>query len=163
MTTPSLQEMIDNTVAMMSSIIGQPLVLRKYGTAETSDEIVTALQGPNGGLAVEGVLDGEPIPVSGTVTATVDTSLLATQATLAAIQALATTPTIPTQITASDDTDTSTLTAKGLLVETAGDLAVRGTGAPSTTVTITVAAGQYVPIQCSRVMAASTAVVVGLS
>lgn len=127
--------------------------LRPATTSKHAEAIVPALAGANGGLLVE-TAEGATL---------VDTSALATQATLAAVLALVATPTIPTQITASDDTDTSTLTPKGLLVEVAGDLVVRGTGAPSATVTITVVAGQYVPIQCSRVMAATTATVVGLS
>jgi len=43
--------------------------------------------GAGGGLAVEGVAGGTPVPVSGTVTATVDVSTLATQVTAAAILA----------------------------------------------------------------------------
>lgn len=146
------------------NVRGAIALVRAYGVTDDDDgdssDVVAAMrQGAHGGVVVEGASGGEPVPVSGTVT--VDTTTLET--TLAAIQTLATTPTIPAQITPSDDTDTSTLTAKGLLVEVAGDLAIRGTGAPSTTVTITVVAGQYVPIQCSRVMAATTATVVGLA
>jgi hypothetical protein len=73
-------------------------------------------------------------------------------------------PTIPTTITASDDTDLSALTTKGVLVGGGGTVIVRGTGAPSTSVTINASAGQYLPIWCSRIMAASTATgLVGLS
>jgi len=71
-------------------------------------------------------------------------------------------PTTSTAITPSDATDTSTIAAKGLIVSVGGSLAIRSVGAPSTTVTITVVAGQYVPIACSRVMAATTATVIGL-
>ena len=48
---------------------------------------VNAQAGASNGLAIEGVAGGTAIPVSGTVTATVDTSALATQATLAAVLA----------------------------------------------------------------------------
>ena len=73
-------------------------------------------------------------------------------------------PTTATAITASDSTDVTATTAGGILVGGAGNLAVRTVGAPSTTVTIAVVAGQYVPVQCTRVMAATTATgIVGLS
>ena len=73
-------------------------------------------------------------------------------------------PSTATAITASDSTDVSATTSKGVLVGGAGNLALRSIGAPTTTVTIAVVAGQYVPIQCSRVMAATTATgIVGLS
>lgn len=122
-------------------------------SATDTNEVDVARLGANGGLEVE-------FPAGATAPLPADA---ATQTTLAALNALATTPTTPTAITPSDDTDTSTITAKGLVVSVAGDLAIRGTGAPTTTVTITVVAGQYVPWQCSRVMAATTATVVGAS
>jgi hypothetical protein len=95
----------------------------------------------------------DAVPV---VTSTLD-------ALVAALNTLAETPTVPSAITPSDATDTSAITAKGLVVTVAGNLIVRGTGAPDTSVTIAVVVGQYVPVQCSRVMAASTASAVGLS
>ena len=114
---------------------------------------VNAQAGANDGLLVE-FPSGATAPLpSGAATATA-------QATLAA---LVETPDTPTTIVPSDATDTSAITAKGLIVTSAGNLVVRGTGAPSTSVTIAVVAGQYVPLQCSRVMAASTAGSVGLS
>jgi hypothetical protein len=76
----TLANLIANTKAAMAARIGAVLVLRKTGEAETSDEIVTAIEGASasGALAVEGVAGGTAIPVSGTVTATVDVSTLAT-------------------------------------------------------------------------------------
>lgn len=85
----------------------------------------------------------------------------ATAANQAAILAALGLPTTPNPITPSDSTDTSALTAKGLYVSVGGTLAIRGTGAPSTTVSFNVVAGQYVAFVCSRVMAATTATVVG--
>lgn len=100
------------------------------------------------------------IPLGGSMS----TEALATQATLAALLALAGTPGTPSAITKSDDTDTSTITAKGIIVGGAGDLIVRGVDAPLVSVTIPVQAGQYVGCHCSRVMAATTATgLVGLS
>ena len=128
------------------------------------------------------------VPVTGTVTATVDTTALATQTTLAAVLAkliaapataalqtaanvIATTiaellpsPTLPTAITAHDDTDLTALANVGVIIGGAGNLAFRMTGAPSTTVALAVVAGQFVPGQFTRIMAATTATnIVGLA
>lgn len=151
--------------------VGVPLIAR---ASAASDTIVGLIAGANGGLAVEGVAGGTPVPVSGSVTATVDTSALATQATLAAVlakliaapataalqtaaNALLAIPTLHTAITASDATDLTAVANVGVIVGGAGNLAYRLTGAPSTTVTLPVQAGQYVPGQFTRVMAATTA------
>jgi len=117
----------------------------------------------------------------GSLTATVDTSALATQTTLAAvlakmtadpatqttlaaILAKLTTPTLHTAIVASDATDLTALANVGVIVGGAGNLAYRLTGAPSTTVTLAVVAGQFVPGAFARVMAATTATgIVGVS
>jgi hypothetical protein len=69
--------MVANTKAAMAARIGSVLMLRKNGEAETSNEVVTALQGPNGGLTIE--------PAAGSTL--VDVSTLATQVTAAAILA----------------------------------------------------------------------------
>lgn len=103
---------------------------------------INAQAGANGGLAVEFA--------SGA-------TALATEATMSAIAALLPSPTLPTAITASDATDLTSLVNVGVLVGGAGDLAFRLTGAPSTTVTLAVVAGQFVPGQFTRVMAATTA------
>lgn len=77
---------------------------------------------------------------------------------------LATTPTITTAITASDATDLSTLTTKGVIVGVDGTVIIRSTGNAAVSVTFNAVAGQYIPVQCSRIMAASTATgLVGLS
>lgn len=68
-----------------------------------------------------------------------------------------------TPIVPSDATDTSAIASIGLLVTAAGDLAVRGTTTTGTTVSYPVVAGQYVYGSFSRVMAATTATVVGLA
>lgn len=90
----------------------------------------------------------------------------ATQTTLAAVlaylanlaaESTVAQPTVWTAVTKSDATDLTALATKGLLVGGAGDLAVRLVGAPSTTVTLAVQAGQYVPGKFTRVMAATTA------
>lgn len=54
--------------------------------------------------------------------------------------------------------DATALTSRAVWVGGAGDLAVRLSGAPSTTVTLAgVTAGQIIPISVVRVMAATTA------
>lgn len=59
-------------------------------------------------------------------------------------------------VTASDSTDLTG--CRGLLVNGAGNLAVRMINDPSTTVTITgVIAGAILPLRVTRVMAATTA------
>lgn len=58
-------------------------------------------------------------------------------------------------VTPSDATD---LTAtRALHVSGAGDLAVRLVGDPTTTITLTVTAGELLPMRVTRVMAATTA------
>lgn len=90
-------------------------------------------------------------------------ALIATAALQSALNSLVATPTTPTAITKSDSTDTTTITAKGILVGGAGNVVVRGVGS-TTDVTIAAVAGQYIPLQASRVMAATTATgLVGLS
>jgi hypothetical protein len=64
-------------------------------------------------------------------------------------------------IVPSDATDTTAVTTKGLFVATTGSLVVKGLDGVSAT--FPVVAGQYVPVRVSRVMAATTASVVGLS
>lgn len=87
---------------------------------------------------------------------------MATGALQSALNALVATPGTPTPIIKSDDTVTTSITAKGIWVGGAGDLVVKG-AAGGDARTIKVAAG-YCPINCSRVMAATTATdLVGLS
>ena len=135
----TLTDLINNTKSAMTARIGSVLVLRKYGTAETSNDIETAVQGPGGGLLVESSAD----------------------ATVAALLAI---PTLHTAITKSDATDLTTFANVGVIVGVAGNLAYRCVGAASTTVTLAVVAGQFVPGQFTRVMAATTATgVVGVA
>ena len=68
-----------------------------------------------------------------------------------------------TAITPSDATDVTAIASIGLLCTVAGTLAVRGVTTSSTPVSFPVVAGQYVYGQFSRVMAATTATVVGLA
>lgn len=68
----------------------------------------------------------------------------------------------PTAITPSDVTVTTTASACGLYVVTAGDLSVKDSSG-NLLPTYAVSAGTRIPWVCSRVMAATTAVVVGLS
>lgn len=68
----------------------------------------------------------------------------------------------PTAIPPSGVTDTTTATACGLYVVTAGDMSVKDASG-NTLPTYAVAAGTRVPWVCSRVLVATTAVVVGLS
>lgn len=87
----------------------------------------------------------------------------ATAAAQAVLAALVATPGTPSAITKSNDTVTTTITAKGILVGGAGNLVVKP-AAGGDDVTLVVVAGQYVPLQCSRVMVATTATgLVGLS
>jgi hypothetical protein len=156
--------------SLKSYLLGRTMFfgLRPSATADDSDACEPALSGPAGGLQVEGVAGGTAIPVSGTVTATVDVSTLATHAkqdTLAglvaalqaAIQALLESPTTHNAITKSDATELDDLANVGVIIGGAGDLAYRLAGAPSTTITLPVVAGQFVPGQFTRVMAATTA------
>lgn len=131
---------------------------------EKADETgVVAQAGAHNGLVVEGVAGGVAVPVSGTVTATVDVSTLATHVLQTALNALAATPETPTAITPSDATDTSALTTKGIKVSGAGTLVVKALSGGAD-VTYTAVAGDYFPCNVSRVMAASTATgIVGLS
>lgn len=130
------------------------LGLRPASAAAGDDEVAPALSGSNGGLLVEYPAGATaPLPTGA-----------ATEATLASIAELMPSPDLPTAITASDVTDLTTLANVGLLIGGAGDLAFRMTGAPSTTITLTVVAGQFVPGQFTRVMAATTATnIVGLA
>lgn len=136
------------------------------------------LETPSGGMVnAQGTADGEMLvsikasELASLATQATQAQVLAklsadpaTQTTLAALLALAGTPGTPSAITPHDDTDTSTITAKGIIVGGAGDLIVRGVDAPLVSVTIPVQAGQYVGCHCSRVMAATTATgLVGLS
>lgn len=68
----------------------------------------------------------------------------------------------PTAITPSGVTDTTAATACGLYVVTAGDLSAKD-AAGNTLPTYAVSAGTRIPWVCSRVLVATTAVVVGLS
>lgn len=63
----------------------------------------------------------------------------------------------PTAITPSDATDLTTLASIGVTIGVAGNLAFRMAGAPSTTITLAVVAGQYIEGQFTRIMAATTA------
>ena len=94
----------------------------------------------------------------------VDTSDLATQATLAAVLALLQTPTKHTAIVKSDDTDLTAIANFGVYVGGDGDLAYRTSGTSGTTVTLPVSKGQLVYGAFTRVMAATTATnLVGVS
>jgi len=121
-----------------------PLVVR---AASTGDTLAGLFAGARGGLAVE-FADGASVPLP---------SDAATQTTLAAVAALLAIPTTHNEITESDDTDLTALADVGVIVGGAGDLVYRLTGAPSTTVTLPVVAGQFVPGQFTRVMAATSA------
>lgn len=85
----------------------------------------------------------------------------ASEATLAALYAVLAQPTRTFPITPSDTTDLSSTVTKGLIVSVAGTLVYKLSG-DSTASTITVFGGQYVPGVVSRVMAATTATVLGL-
>ncbi len=52
----------------------------KLALEKADNSFIAGQAGAGGGLAVEGVVGGTPVPVSGTVTAAVDTSALATAA-----------------------------------------------------------------------------------
>ena len=66
-------------------------------------------------------------------------------------------PTKATAITASDATDLTTIAPIGITIGVGGTLVARFAGAPTTSVTMTVQAGQFVYGQFVRVMAATTA------
>lgn len=120
--------------------------------------------------------DGQTIPVSGTLTATVDESTLATSAkqdtgnttlaeiatdtdNLASILAdlvLLLQPTKLTAVTKSDSTDTTATATKGIWVGGAGDLAVKGAGDSVAVTLVAVPAGTYIPGAYQRIMATNT-------
>lgn len=83
----TLADLINNTKSALAARIGSVLLARPFGSAETTSDLVSLKAGASGGLAIEGVAGGTAVPISGTVTATVDVSTLATQTTLAAILA----------------------------------------------------------------------------
>lgn len=95
--------------------------------------------------------DQAAIPVSGTITATVDTSLLATEATVATLKQ----PTATSAVTASDAT--ALTCTKGLWVGTAGNLSLKLSGDSAAVTWKNVPSGTYVPGSVIRVMAATTA------
>lgn len=87
----------------------------------------------------------------------------ATAALQTTLNDLTTTPGTATAITPSDATDTTAITAKGILVGVGGTVVVDGVVGGSA-ITITAVAGQYLPIRAAKVKAASTATgLVGLS
>lgn len=62
------------------------------------------------------------------------------------------------KLIAVSPSNTTDLTGtRGLHVSGAGNLAVRMVGDPTTTITITVTAGELLPLRVTRVMAATTA------
>lgn len=81
----------------------------------------------------------------------------ATETTLAAILELGAAPSTHTAITAADATDVTAIANVGVYIGGAGNLAYRTAGAPTTTVTLAVVAGQFVWGQFTRVMTATTA------
>jgi hypothetical protein len=118
---------------------------------ECADGKIRAQQGTDAGAALVSIADSA-LPLGA-----------ATSALQTILNALVETPTTPSAITKSDSTDTTAITAKGILVGGAGNVVVRGVGS-TTDVTIAAVAGQYIPLQASRVMAATTATgLVGLS
>ncbi len=109
------------------------------------------VEGPDGNFRnAQGNADGHAkVEVSG--------GTVATQTTLAAVLAALATPPTHTAITASDATDLTSIANFGVYIGGAGNLVYRTVGAPSTTVTLAVVAGQLVYGQFTRVMAATTA------
>lgn len=81
----------------------------------------------------------------------------------AALLAVLSPPGSHTAITPSDATDVTAIASLGLQCTVAGNVSYRGTTTSSTTVTQAVVAGQYVWGSFSRVMAATTATMVGLA
>lgn len=130
---------------------------------------INAQAGDSDGVLVE--LVGTPALPDGAATQTTLAAILAkliaapaTAALQSEIAALLEIPTLHTAITASDATDLTAIANVGVLVGGAGNLAYRLTGASTTTVTLPVVAGQFVPGQFTRVMAATTATgVVGVA
>jgi len=81
----------------------------------------------------------------------------ANHADLAAVLAALTPPSTPAAITPSDSTDLTSIASVGISIGGDGTLAFRCAGAPSTTVSLPVVAGQFVWGKFTRVMAATTA------
>jgi hypothetical protein len=197
---------------------GRLLGLRSITAADSSDVVAdVARVGAKKGLVVEGVADGTPVVVSGSVTATggateatlatlsakvtacntaavgVTSSALpagaateatlatlsgkvtacntgsvtvtscalptgaATQTTLAAVLAILAIPTKHTDITKSNDTPLDDIANVGVIIGGAGTLVYRTSGTSGTSANLPVVAGQFVPGQFTRVMAATTA------
>lgn len=116
------------------------LGLRPAGATDAEDAVEPALAGSSGGLVVEGVAGGTPMPVSGTVTATVDTSALDM-------------PRTHTAITPDDAEDITAVANWALLATGEGTLAYRTVGAPDVTVRIVIDGYTPIPGQFCRVMA----------
>ncbi len=97
-----------------------------------------------------------------TLGANIDTSALATQATLAALLAAAQDPTTYTAITPSDSTPVTSTCTKGLFVAVTGNVNITGVGGSAVSLGTQIA-GTTIPGALSRVNAATTATVFGLS
>ncbi len=49
----TLANLIENTQRLLSAMAGSVLLMRRAGTLESSNELVSAVAGPNGGLSVD--------------------------------------------------------------------------------------------------------------
>ena len=105
------------------------------------------------------IASDQTVPVSGTITATVDTSTLATAAkqdtTNTALDLLKQ-PTRTAAVTKSDSTDVTSTCTKGLWVGTGGDVAIKGAGDSSAVTLSNVPSGMFVAGALSRVMSTNT-------
>jgi hypothetical protein len=158
----TITQAITNARKVLSqlSAVGAVMLMRKYGTTNATDgddtENLSPLkEGENGGLAVEFQAGATaPLPTGAATSAKQDS-----------IIELFASPPLHTSITPNDSTDLTALANIGVIVGGAGELAYRCAGAPTTTVTIDVVAGQFIPGQFTRVMAGTTVTdsIVGLA
>ncbi len=155
----------------------RPIAPKKFGTSVFGGQATMANSQP-----VVIASDQTAIPISGTVTATVNTASLATSAkqdtgntslgtiatnttsiATAANQTTQTTslnlltqPKQTTAVTISDSTDTTTYCGKGIWVGVAGDVAVKMLSDSAATTLKNIPSGSFVPGQFLRIMSTNT-------
>jgi hypothetical protein len=155
----------DSLAAALKDVVSSVYPTVSAIALKKADGTIDFLKSDDNGSAMVNLAAGEGIATDASVlavSAQLPASLGAKAKTASFSVALATDsllapPTKPTAITASDETDLTALASIGVTIGVGGNLAFRMVGAPSTTITLAVYAGQFVYGQFTRVMAATTA------